>query len=94
MVFFQAAMPTGCDVLCTIDAVLTTFPMFLLTAMAIHMFTRFPSPTTAAAAAAAYPAAADSCPHHRQEAIYYGGGVATPSGLMSGNKYSPTYHTK
>jgi hypothetical protein len=33
-----------CDVLCSLDTFLMALPMYLLVGLAVHMFTRFPSP--------------------------------------------------
>lgn len=56
-------MPLACDVFSALDTFLLTLPMFILTALAIHMFTRLPSPHFA------------DPPHHhnRQEIKVYGG---------------------
>ena len=33
-----------CDILCSLDTFLLALPMYLLVGLAVHMFTRFPSP--------------------------------------------------
>ena len=60
---FQLGMPLACDVFSALDTFLLTLPMFILTALAIHMFTRFPSPQFSD----------PSHPHNRQEMKVYGG---------------------
>ncbi|TRY67474.1 hypothetical protein TCAL_05352 [Tigriopus californicus] len=36
--------PFLCDILCSVDTFLLALPMYLLVGLAVHMFTRFPSP--------------------------------------------------
>ena len=38
--------PQLCDILCTLDTFLLTLPMYVLVGLAVHMFTRFPSPNS------------------------------------------------
>ena len=59
-------MPLACDVFSALDTFLLTLPMFILTALAIHMFTRFPSPQFSD----------PSHPHNRQEIKVYGGRIS------------------
>ena len=63
---FQLGMPLACDVFSALDTFLLTLPMFILTALAIHMFTRFPSPQFSD----------PSHPHNRQEIKVYGGRIS------------------
>ena len=41
---FQDKLPLICDIMCTIDIFLLALPMFIMVGLAIHMFTRAPSP--------------------------------------------------
>ena len=59
-------MPLACDVFSALDTFLLTLPMFILTALAIHMFTRLPSPQFSD----------PSHPHNRQEIKVYGGRIS------------------
>ena len=40
----QDKLPLICDIMCTIDVFLLALPMFIMVGLAIHMFTRAPSP--------------------------------------------------
>lgn len=40
----KMGMPLVCDIMCTLDTFLMGLPMFLLVGLAVHMFTRYPSP--------------------------------------------------
>ena len=42
--FFQVDKELICDIMCTLDIFLLALPMFIMVGLAIHMFTRAPSP--------------------------------------------------
>ena len=43
-IFFQVDKELICDIMCTLDIFLLALPMFIMVGLAIHMFTRAPSP--------------------------------------------------
>ena len=44
MILLQVKLPLVCDIMCTLDTFLLALPMFIMIGLAIHMFTRAPSP--------------------------------------------------
>ena len=44
LILLQVKLPLVCDIMCTLDTFLLALPMFIMIGLAIHMFTRAPSP--------------------------------------------------